>query len=222
MTKKYFVENLQGERLFRTGDLARWLEDGNIEYMGRIDNQVKIRGYRIELEEIETVFRTVKGIEDVAVILKKTEGMDGTLYAYFTADIAMNQDDIKDSIAKKLPEYMIPQRMMQLEIIPVNQSGKIDINRLPDINIVSKNDYEEPDGEKEKLVAAVYKEILGLERVGKKDNFFELGGNSMKAIIAMNHLKKKGYKVNSQDMMRFPVVEKLASRLRYERGRALR
>ncbi len=222
LTKKYFVENLQGERLFRTGDLARWLEDGNIEYMGRIDNQVKIRGYRIELEEIETVFRTVKGIEDVAVILKKTEGMDGTLYAYFTADIAMNQDDIKDSIAKKLPEYMIPQRMMQLEIIPVNQSGKIDINRLPDINIVSKNDYEEPDGEKEKLVAAVYKEILGLERVGKKDNFFELGGNSMKAIIAMNHLKKKGYKVNSQDMMRFPVVEKLASRLRYERGRALR
>ncbi|MCL2717881.1 MAG: amino acid adenylation domain-containing protein [Lachnospiraceae bacterium] len=215
LTKERFVTNLQGEsRIYRTGDLARWTENGTIEYLGRMDNQVKIRGHRVELGEIESVIRTVAGVKDAIVIVRKSGDTDEQLYAYFTSDIVINMDEIKQVLHRKLPEYMIPKLMMKLEEIPVGQSGKPQHHKLPDIKMVSEKEYMIPNGEKEQAVANVYMQVLKLDKVGRNDSFFDLGGNSMKAIIVINHLNKKGYKISSQDIMRYPVVEKLAARLK--------
>ncbi len=179
------------KRLYKSGDLARWRSDGNIEFLGRIDDQVKIRGYRVELSEIEITLRKIPGIEECKVIPgenqqnliayyieKKQEGID-----------LLDPDLIKKELASSLPEYMLPSNFIALDTIPLNSSGKIDVKALPKINESTK--YMEPVLKSEILLVQIWSELLQLDRnaIGINSDFFELGGHSLLAIDLISKIK---------------------------------
>ncbi|MGU4157125.1 pyoverdine non-ribosomal peptide synthetase PvdD, partial [Pseudomonas aeruginosa] len=172
-----------GERLYRTGDLARFQADGNIEYIGRIDHQVKIRGFRIELGEIEAALAGLAGVRDAVVLAH--DGVGGTqLVGYVVADSAEDaerlRESLRESLKRHLPDYMVPAHLMLLERMPLTVNGKLDRQALPQPDAsLSQQAYRAPGSELEQRIAAIWAEILGVERVGLDDNFFELGGHSL-------------------------------------------
>ncbi|MGM9978309.1 MAG: amino acid adenylation domain-containing protein, partial [Clostridium sp.] len=211
LTKEKFVENpiVKGERIYRTGDLGRWLIDGNIEYMGRIDEQVKVRGFRIELGEIESVLRKQKNIEDVAVVLKGET--DKYICAYIVSEEEVNIEELKKEINKELPDYMIPSQIAQIEKIPMNASGKVDKKALPEIARVKEKEYIAPRNEEERVLVKVFEEILGVDNVGIKDNFFQLGGDSIKATVLINKIEELiGVRVPFKEVFLNPTIEELS------------
>ncbi|MEX5558274.1 non-ribosomal peptide synthetase [Pseudomonas rhodesiae] len=185
-----------GERLYRTGDLARRRSDGVLEYVGRVDHQVKIRGYRIELGEIEARLHEQPHVRDAAVGVQ--EGANGKhLVGYLVAaDTALNPserlDRIKQRLRAELPEYMVPLHWLWLERLPLNANGKLDRNALPalDIGQLHRQDYLAPRNELETTLAAIWAEVLKVERVGVQDNFFELGGHSLLATQIASRVQK--------------------------------
>ncbi|RPS78447.1 non-ribosomal peptide synthetase, partial [Pseudomonas aeruginosa] len=168
-----------GERLYRTGDLARFQADGNIEYIGRIDHQVKVRGFRIELGEIEAALAGLAGVRDAVVLAH--DGVGGTqLVGYVVADSAEDAERLRESLKRHLPDYMVPAHLMLLERMPLTVNGKLDRQALPQPDAsLSQQAYRAPGSELEQRIAAIWSEILGVERVGLDDNFFELGGHSL-------------------------------------------
>ncbi|OPD91703.1 non-ribosomal peptide synthetase [Pseudomonas aeruginosa] len=172
-----------GERLYRTGDLARFQVDGNIEYIGRIDHQVKVRGFRIELGEIEAALAGLAGVRDAVVLAH--DGVGGTqLVGYVVADSAEDaerlRESLRESLKRHLPDYMVPAHLMLLERMPLTVNGKLDRQALPQPDAsLSQQAYRAPGSELEQRIAAIWAEILGVERVGLDDNFFELGGHSL-------------------------------------------
>ncbi|MBG6251933.1 pyoverdine non-ribosomal peptide synthetase PvdD, partial [Pseudomonas aeruginosa] len=172
-----------GERLYRTGDLARFQADGNIEYIGRIDHQVKVRGFRIELGEIEAALAGLAGVRDAVVLAH--DGVGGTqLAGYVVADSAEDaerlRESLRESLKRQLPDYMVPAHLMLLERMPLTVNGKLDRQALPQPDAsLSQQAYRAPGSELEQRIAAIWAEILGVERVGLDDNFFELGGHSL-------------------------------------------
>jgi amino acid adenylation domain-containing protein/non-ribosomal peptide synthase protein (TIGR01720 family) len=229
LTKEKFISNPYGEgRLYRTGDLARWLPDGNIEYLGRIDEQVKIRGFRIELGEIENVLRSIDCIKDAAVIAKKDASRDKAIYAYVVCDAKeyrkLNMSEIREEIRKKLPDYMVPAYMMQIEEIPVTMNGKLDKKSLPDIKEELMEEYIAPRNEKEKIICDVFEQILGRDKIGINESFFNLGGDSIKAIRVVSKVRNMGYKVTVKDVMGQKTASLIAKQLKkvvgteYEQG----
>ncbi|WP_319109273.1 amino acid adenylation domain-containing protein, partial [Pseudomonas aeruginosa] len=168
-----------GERLYRTGDLARFQADGNIEYIGRIDHQVKVRGFRIELGEIEAALAGLAGVRDAVVLAH--DGVGGTqLVGYVVADSAEDaerlRESLRESLKRHLPDYMVPAHLMLLERMPLTVNGKLDRQALPQPDAsLSQQAYRAPGSELEQRIAAIWAEILGVERVGLDDNFFELG-----------------------------------------------
>ncbi|HAV90688.1 MAG TPA: non-ribosomal peptide synthetase, partial [Eubacterium sp.] len=146
LTAEKFVKNPFGEgRMYHSGDLARWLPDGNIEYLGRIDEQVKIRGFRVELGEIESRIREIEGISDATVIARNDENGDKAIYAYYVVEEGeISVSAIRETLSVNLPDYMIPAYMMQIEKIPVNKNGKLDRKALPDIEVKTEREYIAP------------------------------------------------------------------------------
>ncbi|MCF5546603.1 non-ribosomal peptide synthetase [Pseudomonas salomonii] len=198
-TAQVFVPNpfgAPGERLYRTGDLARRRSDGVLEYVGRIDHQVKIRGYRIELGEIEARLHEQPEVRDAAVGVQ--EGVNGKhLVGYLVAaDEALNpaerMDRIKQRLRAELPEYMVPLHWLWLDRLPLNANGKLDRNALPALEIgqLHSQDYLAPRNELEATLAAIWAEVLKVERVGVQDNFFELGGHSLLATQIASRVQK--------------------------------
>ncbi|MGX4586050.1 non-ribosomal peptide synthetase [Paenibacillus chitinolyticus] len=182
LTAEKFVDNpfSPGERMYRTGDLARWLPDGNIEYRGRIDHQVKVRGYRIETGEIEEQLLKVPSVQETIVIAR--EEADGQqLCAYFVAQSKLTAAALKEALAKELPGYMIPAHFVQLLRMPLTPNGKIDRKALPapEESAEQAEEYIAPRTLMEVKIAQIWKDVLGLRRVGVKDNFFDLGGSSL-------------------------------------------
>ncbi|WP_303838803.1 amino acid adenylation domain-containing protein, partial [Ruminococcus flavefaciens] len=217
LTAEKFVKNPFGEgRMYRSGDLARWLPDGNIEYLGRIDEQVKIRGFRIELGEIESRIREIDGVNDCTVIARANNTGDKAIYAYYTAKMQINVNDIRNKLAESLPDYMIPAYMMQLEAIPVTRNGKVDKRALPEIVSVSEDKYAASRNEAEEVICRAFSEILGVEKVGINDSFFELGGDSIKAIRIISKLREYGYTVSVKDIMNGRTVAKIAPSINVE------
>ena len=211
LTAEKFVKNpFGGGRMYRSGDFARWLPDGNIEYLGRIDEQVKIRGFRIELGEIESRIRTIENIKDCAVIARADSTGDKAIYAYYTSDIEESVSKIRDRLSESLPEYMIPAYMMQIEAIPVTRNGKIDKTALPEIEAVITKEYVAPRNETEEAVCSAFREILNVDQVGITDGFFELGGDSIKAIRIISKLRNDGYTATVKDVMTGKTAEKIA------------
>ncbi|WP_120139121.1 non-ribosomal peptide synthetase, partial [Listeria monocytogenes] len=164
LTAEKFIENPYGDgRVYRSGDLGRYLPDGSIEYMGRMDEQVKIRGYRIELGEIEQALLQLEGVKQVAVIERKTE-QDHALYAYLVGETGLDIPQLRRLLRSQLPEYMIPGKMLQLESLPMTRNGKLDKKALPEIDSQG-SDYVPPKNEVERSLQRMYEEILELTRV---------------------------------------------------------
>ena len=195
LTAEKFVPNpfIPDERMYRTGDLARWLPDGNIEFLGRIDHQVKIRGFRIELGEIETQLLKHKNIKETVVIAREGVNGDKYLCAYIVSDREITVAELKGYLSKELPDYMVPSYFMQLDKLPLTPNGKIDRRAFPepDGSISTGVEYIEPLTDTEIRLAKIWREILGVERIGVNDGFFELGGHSLKATILVSRIHKE-------------------------------
>ena len=208
-----------GARMYRTGDLARVLPGGDIEYVGRRDHQVKVRGFRVELGEIETVLRTHELVTDAVVTARRdiAEGSDALrLVAYYTlsegAEVA--GADLRRYLQSRLPDYMVPAFFVQLEQMPLSPSGKVNRRALPapDTTMLETSaEFVAPVTEKEKILAQVWANVLGLEKIGVNDNFFELGGDSILSIQLVSRANQAGLKISPQDIFQYPTIAQLAA-----------
>ncbi|NLD48503.1 MAG: non-ribosomal peptide synthase/polyketide synthase, partial [Clostridiaceae bacterium] len=201
-------------RMYRTGDRARWLSDGSIEFLGRMDHQVKIRGFRIELGEIENQLVNMEGIKEAVITVTGEISSEKALCAYYTADIEITGADMRERLKEKLPDYMLPSYFIQLDTMPLNKNGKIDRNALPkpEGGIVAGAAYVAPESETEEKLAVLWQEVLGIERVGVNDNFFELGGHSLKATILVTKIHREfDADIPLRAIFTAPTVKKLAA-----------
>jgi acyl-coenzyme A synthetase/AMP-(fatty) acid ligase/acyl carrier protein len=200
LTNKVFLQNSfhinsPNARIYKTGDSARYHNDGNIEYINRSDNQVKIRGFRIELGEIETVLLQHKAVQNAVVIVWEGRPGDKRLIAYIVPkqDMDIVEKQLRDELRQKLPEYMLPQHFIKIDALPLTPNGKIDRRALHvlKVDISSCNEeYIPPDSSTEKMLAEIWKDIISLPRVGRTDNFFEIGGHSVLAVQMISMVLK--------------------------------
>ncbi|SFJ94470.1 non-ribosomal peptide synthetase, partial [Thermoflavimicrobium dichotomicum] len=194
---------------------ARWLPDGNLEYLGRIDHQVKIRGYRIELGEIETALLRCEGVKEAIVLAKKDKEGQTYLCAYFVADKKWTAVELRNQLGESLPFYMMPATFIQLEQMPLTSNGKIDRKSLPepDQSLHTGTNYEGPRNQVEQQMVEIWQELLGVEPIGIQDNYFDLGGDSIKAIRLISRLKNLGLNIQIGDLYRYPTIGELSDRL---------
>jgi len=213
LTAEKFVANpyRNGEKMYKTGDLARWLPDGNIEFLGRIDHQVKIRGFRIELGEIEAELLKHPLVKEAAVIDREDQQGDKYLAAYFVTDDELTIDELREHLLKELPDYMVPSYIIRLDCMPLTSNDKVDRRALPepDCSKASGAAYIAPRNDKEAILVKVWQEVLKAERVGIRDNFFNLGGDSIKAIQILSRLNAYRLKLEMKDLFKHPVIEEL-------------
>ena len=203
----------KNERLYKTGDLAKWLPDGNIQFLGRIDHQVKIRGFRIECGEIESRLLIHRDIEEAVVIPKENDTGDKYLCAYIVSNNkdAKFEQELRQYLSGKLPDYMIPSYFMSIDRFPLTPSGKIDRKALPVPILQKRAEYIEPGNRIEKILAGIWCDNLGLERVSIDDNFFHLGGHSLKAITMSTMVNKElNVKLSIIDIFKTPTIGALA------------
>ncbi|WP_139333359.1 non-ribosomal peptide synthetase, partial [Mycobacterium sp. SP-6446] len=169
-----------GTRMYRTGDLVRWGADGQLQYLGRVDDQVKIRGYRIELGEVQAALAAADGVEQAAVIAREDRPGDKRLVGYVTG--AVEPTRLRAKLADQLPPYMVPAAIVVVDALPLTVNGKLDKRALPAPEYRDGDHYRAPSGAVEEILAGIYAQVLGLERVGVDDSFFELGGDSLSAM----------------------------------------
>lgn len=217
-TGKFIADPFRpGERIYNTGDRARYLPDGNIEYFGRADYQVKVNGYRIETEEITYHLSQQEGVAKVVVTVRKDSTAMNRLVAYIVPDNpGLTPDVLRNALLKKLPVYMIPAFFVFLEKLPLTPNGKIDRNALPEPDLSHSNfrrEYVAPQTKEEKLLADVWQEILGTDRIGIHDNFFDLGGASLQSIGVVMKMAEQGYKMFPETLFEFQTIQELASAL---------
>ncbi|NIM12784.1 MAG: amino acid adenylation domain-containing protein [Candidatus Aminicenantes bacterium] len=201
-------------KIYKTGDLARWLPDGNIVFLGRIDYQVKIRGFRVEPGEIENHLLNHKDIKKAAVVVREKENQEKYLCAYVVARREISSSQLREFLSRDLSEYMIPAHFIQLEAIPLTVNGKIDRKALPVPEMERVGTYTPPGNEVERKVVEIWSEILGIEAnaISIKANFFELGGHSLKAAALSAHLHKiLGVNVPLGKIFQNPTVQELAA-----------
>ncbi|HEY6248404.1 MAG TPA: amino acid adenylation domain-containing protein [Candidatus Angelobacter sp.] len=205
-------------RLYRSGDLCRWLADGAIEFLGRNDFQVKIRGFRIELGEIEARLMEYPGVREAVVMAYESVPGEKRLIAYYTTQIdleqaAISQQHLRKHIAAILPEYMVPVAYVRLESLPLTASGKLNRKMLPDPEGFgfAARVYEPPQGDIEITLAAIWSDVLNLERVGRNDNFFELGGHSLLAVKLMERARRKGLQLDVRALFATPTLAEVAA-----------
>jgi acyl carrier protein len=211
-----------GARMYRTGDLARWLPDGNIEFLGRNDFQVKVRGYRIELGEIEARLAEYPNVGEVVVIAREDVAGDKRLVAYYTVKEAVGEsvsaavidaETLRRHVSRRLPEYMVPAAYVRMERLPLTANGKLDRKALPapEGEAYGVREYEAPQGEIEIQLAAIWAELLKLERVGRQDNFFSLGGHSLLVTRVVSSVRSSlGVELAIQTVFEAPSVGELA------------
>jgi amino acid adenylation domain-containing protein len=200
-------------KLYKTGDLVRWRQDGNLEYVGRNDLQVKIRGYRIELGEIESALAALPEIKQ-AVVIDREQGGNKYLAAYMVAaaDASIDAESLRTSLLSQLPEYMVPSTFTELDAIPLTINGKVDRRALPEPHWIAEDQYTAPRTELETRLCAVWQGVLGLERVGIHDNFFRIGGNSIASIQLIAKMRKAGLNVQVLDLFNAPTIAQLVAK----------
>lgn len=182
--EKFVVHDLNGNRLYRSGDLVRWLSNGELEYLGRIDEQVKIRGFRVELGEIENILRMIPDVKNAAVIVSEYAG-DKKLGAYVVTD-CLTEVEIREELKKKLPSYMLPNFITLIDQLPTLPNGKVDKRRLPYNMLLEEKEITRPVTNIEKEVASLYESILGIQNISIDDSFIDIGGHSIKAMQVVN------------------------------------
>lgn len=217
LTAEKFIEvNLLGkiERIYKTGDLAKWQNDGNIEFLGRIDHQIKLRGFRIELGEIEAVLLKHPAVKEVIVNLHKTEN-NQQLVAYVTGELIDDlSQQLKQHLKTHLPDYMIPSQIIRLDEFPLTPNGKIDRQALPHPNHESQSLYEAPRNNIEQQLTEIWSLIVECEKISIHDNFFDLGGHSILAIKLLNEIQKNfNQELSLTSLFQNPTIAQLAQQL---------
>ncbi|WP_144716281.1 condensation domain-containing protein [Flavobacterium anhuiense] len=226
LTAERFIANpfAAGERIYKTGDLARWLPDGNIEYIGRKDNQVKIRGYRIELGEIENALSLVAGISQCCVLAKEDASGNKRLVGYVVSEEKLDRTYLQDQLKSSLPEYMVPMIWVELDQMPLTSNGKLDRKSLPEpeSSDLSTKEYVAPRTETEEQLAAIWQNLLGIEKVGIHDNFFELGGHSLLATRLVSMVRKElSVELSIRDVFEYTSIEALSGHVSLQSGGVL-
>ncbi|WP_186644141.1 non-ribosomal peptide synthetase [Fluviispira vulneris] len=216
------------EKIYKTGDLVRWLENGELEYMGRNDNQVKIRGYRIELGEIENTLVGFQGIKQTVAIAKEFRNTDNSsnqnkiIVCYYLSKNKLNEEEIIHYLSSKLPDYMIPSSFIHLEDLPLTVNGKLNHKALPEPEFQEKNNYIAPRNEFEKNICSIWENILSLKEgtVGIQNDFFSLGGNSISAIKLVNQMNKKlDINISLQDVLEFKNINNILKNSGYNKAK---
>ncbi|NVL47914.1 AMP-binding protein, partial [Pseudomonas syringae pv. actinidiae] len=210
-TEERFIQDpfsdVASARMYRSGDLVAWNADGTLDYLGRNDDQVKIRGMRIEPGEIEAVLTRQEGVKDAVVLVR-----DFHLLAWFTETSAVDTDTLSHALRALLPGYMVPRAFTRMASLPLTANGKLDRRALPDPDpaYLLGHAYEAPLGEVEVAMAAIWAQVLGVERVGRHDNFFELGGHSLLAVKLVEQLRKSGLQADVHGLLNQPTLAALA------------
>ena len=215
LTDQVFIMNPfdNKERLYKTGDIARWYPQGEIEFLGRKDKQVKIRGYRIELTEIENAILQYSGIKDVVVIKKKNDCFGDFICAYFINDHHVNIDinKLKSFLIGQLPRHMIPKFFLNIKAIPINSNGKRDISKLPDINFTQSNNLIVlPSNSIETKLLDLLCKLLKINELSVEENIFENGADSLTVIQLISFLDREGYRLNIEDVYKNPTIRQLS------------
>ncbi len=204
-----------GARMYRSGDLGRWLPDGSLEYLGRNDEQVKIRGFRIELGEIEAQLSACEGVRDAVVVVREDEPGDKRLVAYVigTAGQELDATYLREQLRLSLAEHMLPGAFVSLERFPLTANGKLDRKALPlpAAEAYARRQYEAPQGLAETRLAGLWTELLGVEQVGRHDQFFELGGHSMLAVKLIERMREVGLNADVRVLFGQPTLASLAA-----------
>ncbi|HEU4833563.1 MAG TPA: condensation domain-containing protein, partial [Pyrinomonadaceae bacterium] len=205
-----------GERLYRTGDVGRWLNDGSVEYLGRVDEQVKIRGFRIELGEIEAVLSRHPAVRE-AVVVVQTVNNDKRLVAYVVGEASFESSELRQFLKDVLPEYMVPQAFVQLERLPLTENGKVDRRALPAVESVrEETETVVSQSPVEEVLAGIWSEVLGVT-VGVEDDFFDLGGHSLLATQVMSRVREAfGVEVALRELFERPTVREFAQSIERE------
>jgi amino acid adenylation domain-containing protein/non-ribosomal peptide synthase protein (TIGR01720 family) len=213
LTGERFIAHpyIEGERMYKTGDICRWLPGGLLEYIGREDDQVKIRGHRIELGEIEQGILAQPTINDVVVMVQEI-ALEKTLVAYVVSSTAVDKQSLRQSLIKILPDYMVPSYYVEMEVLPLTSNGKVDKASLPivDSQDVVREEYVSARSEKEQALVKVWEEILQRDKISIRDNFYSLGGDSIKSIQVVSRLKEEGYMLRVEHILQTPILEELA------------
>jgi amino acid adenylation domain-containing protein len=206
----------RGQKLYRTGDMGRWLPDGSIQLLGRMDYQVKIRGFRIEPGEIENQLLGCPGIKETVVITKENEAKEKILLAFYVSHHPLEISLIREYLSGSLPGYMIPAHFVELEQIPLTPTGKIDRKKLLQLsdNIRPEAEYLPPQNPTEEKLVKIWQELLKLEKVGINDNFFNIGGDSIKTIGLLNLINKEfNTDLKTVDLYENDTVRKTAKKI---------
>jgi acyl carrier protein len=222
LTAEKFVANpyREGERMYKTGDLGRWLPDGNIEFIGRKDDQVKIRGYRIEVGEIEMVLQAHEAVEAAVVIARTGKEGEKELVAYLVSREELQTADLRVWLGKYLPAYLLPSHYVQLESLPLTPNGKVDRKELPDpegLGMRNGVEYAAPRNVIEEKLVVIWQKILGRDDIGINDNFFDVGGDSIRIMnlskLASDALEKE---ISVALLFEFPNIKGLVDYLQKE------
>ncbi|WP_375511245.1 amino acid adenylation domain-containing protein [uncultured Nostoc sp.] len=221
LTQEKFISNpfeeVGGSKLYKTGDLARYLSNGNIEYLGRIDNQVKIRGFRIELGEVEAVLSQHGDVQTCCVIAREEIPGNKRLVAYVVThpQATPTTSELRQFLSNKLPAYIVPAAFVMLESLPLTPNGKVDRRALPDPDLHQElSDYVMPNTEVEKIIAGIWQKALEVEKAGIYNNFFELGGHSLLLVRINQQLQEIfGLELSIIDMFNYPTIHTLSQYL---------
>jgi len=220
LTAEKFVPNLfsaiPGTRLYKTGDLARYLPDGNVDFLGRIDHQVKVRGFRIELGEIETAIAKHPSVRENVVLAREDLPGEKRLVAYIVANqaSALTVSDLRHFLKERLPEYMIPSVLITLENLPLMENGKVNRRALSAPSGIRPETREllvAPSSPTEELLAAIWREVLHLDQVGVQDNFFDLGGDSIVCIQILTRANQAGLQLTTKHLFQYQTISELAA-----------
>ena len=218
LTRDRFIHNPfnEGLRLYKTGDLARYLPNGNIEFLGRIDDQVKIHGFRIELSEVESVLKEHPDIRETVVLAREDEPGNRRLVAYVIPkqQSEFSVSELRNFLKEMLPEYMAPSAFVWLKALPLTPNGKVDRQALPapvSVRPELEGQFVAPRTPVEESIAGIWTQVLGLDRVGLYDNFFELGGDSIMSIQIVARLNQAGLQFTPKQMFEYPTVAGLAA-----------
>jgi acyl-coenzyme A synthetase/AMP-(fatty) acid ligase/acyl carrier protein len=177
--------------MYKTGDIGRWLADGNIEYRGRVDDQVKIRGYRVEPGEIESVLLQSGLVSQAVVLARPDKSGVNRLTGYFVADTACEKQNLQDYLHSQMPDYMVPRLWVQMESFPLTANGKVNKRALPEAELSAAQGYVAARNEIEKQLTKIWQDLLGVNPIGVHDNFFELGGHSVLAMRVVHYIEKE-------------------------------
>ncbi|MGG1948160.1 amino acid adenylation domain-containing protein [Trinickia sp. NRRL B-1857] len=214
LTEARFVRHPfdSGARLYRSGDVGRWLPDGTLEYLGRNDDQVKVRGFRIELGEIEAVLAQAEGVREAIVVAREDSTGDKRLVAYYIGE-RRDAQTLREHVHSRLPEHMVPGAYVYLEHFPLTPNGKLDRRALPEPSGSThrSTEYEAPRGEREQALARIWSEVLRVARVGRHDHFFELGGHSLLAVKLIERMRREGLKADVKVLFSQPTLAALAA-----------